>query len=850
MTNPGSLSEDRRLLLEKLRRGEFQGSSGTLEPLIPRPSGAPAPLAPGHAELWLHDHAAAGAPIYNECFTIHKRGDMDPAVLERSFNEIVRRHEIWRSAFPMRDGKIVQQVDPGVRVPVPFTDLSHLPAEEREAQAVRIATADAARPFDLDAAPLFRVVLVRMAEDYHRIYLTAHRLVFDCESIYGVLIRELAALYDAYSRGQGSPLPPLACQYSDYAAWKQRQSAGSLCTGQVDYWRGILSGELPPVELPVDRPSKSTAAWHGGMEVFTIPMQRLGGLAELCQSEGVTPYVTLLATFQVLLYRYSGQDDIIIGGKTSTRTRPEFEPLIGSFLNTIVLRNHIAAGLSFRKFLGRVKGTVVDALTHSEIPFEDVVRELAPKRDAGRHPLFQVLFSTQASHDDFPDGWRVTDMEIFSGASGFDLFAEFSEHPAGLDGRFVYSADLFDRATIRRLQDDFLALLEALVANPDLAISRGPSRNAGGNLENPGGLAKPAQAYRRSIELDQVRAPGNSVERQLVEIWETLLARHPIGVNQDFFDLGGNSLLAASLLTQMEHTFGRKLYLPALLRAPTIKQLARVLQNSVSIKRNGITAIQPFGSRAAFFCLGAGPLFFPLADRLGSDRPFLSVNLEEADRKELGEDYTLEELAARFVAHIRNRQPKGPYYLGGWCLSGVLAYECARQLTRQGQEVDLVVLFDSPQPGFRAQEAQFVLSRSRFHLSVLWNRRFKDVPAYLLDRVKGIGEGILKIKARLPIAEPPARPSDEDLLAGYRPPAYAGRVALILPSIRPKDPNADWQLGWEKYQAGKIEAFIVPGDHGTMFHEPNVEAMADQIIGILDEIGNGTSDAVCSEAVK
>jgi len=182
----------------------------------------------------------------------------------------------------------------------------------------------------------------------------------------------------------------------------------------------------------------------------------------------------LLAALQVLLYRYSGQDEIIMGGKTNTRARSEFEPLIGSFVNTIVLRSRIGAELSFREFLGRVKSTVLGALAHSEIPFDDIVRELAPERDSSRRPLFQVLFSMRAPFGDFPDGWDVTDMEVHSGASAFDLFVEFSEHPRGLSGRFVYSTDLFDRATIQRLLANFQVLLLELVANPDQAVSRVP----------------------------------------------------------------------------------------------------------------------------------------------------------------------------------------------------------------------------------------------------------------------------------------------------------------------------------------------------------------------------------------
>jgi amino acid adenylation domain-containing protein len=472
MTSHDTISEARRQLLEKLRRGELQASQGALEPLIPRPPGSQAPLSPGQEQVWFHDRLASNAPIYNESVTIHKRGPLDAAVLERCFNEIARRHEIWRTAFPRIDGNVVQRIEANVQVSLPLIDLSHLTvAEEREKEALRIATEDAARPFDLSVAPLFRVRLVRWAPDYHRVYLTVHHLVFDGVSIYRVLIGELAALYSAYSAGLGSPLPELSSQYRDYAVWKQHHLANDSHAADLDYWRENLSEELPPLELPTDRPRPGEPSWRGGMEACTIPAPVIEALKELGRSEGVTLYMLLVAAFQVLLYRYSGQSEITIGGATNTRTRPEFEPLMGYFLNAVVLRSRIGADLSLREFLGGVRSTVLGALAHSEIPFDALVRELAPKRDSSHHPLFQVLFSMRPPFADFPDGWDVTDMEVHSGASSFDLFVEFSEHPQGLAGRCVYSTDLFDRATIQRLLGNFEVLLEELVRNPDQAVS-------------------------------------------------------------------------------------------------------------------------------------------------------------------------------------------------------------------------------------------------------------------------------------------------------------------------------------------------------------------------------------------
>src|SRR5580700_5374397 len=299
MTDPDPRSEARRQLLEKIRRNEFPVSNGTLPPLVPRPRGGQAPASPGQEQVWFHSEMAGSIPIYNESVTIHKRGPLDRVVLEHCFNEIARRHESWRSAFPANEGRVVQRIDSDVRVPLPFTDLSDLPLEERELEAVRIGTADAQRPFDLNVAPLFRVHLVRYAEDYHRVYLTMHHLVFDGVSVYRVMVRELAALYNAYSIGEPSPLSELAVQYGDYAAWQLEQLANDSYAAEMKYWRETLSGDPPALQLPTDRPRPAQPSFRGGMETCTIPAQLLEALKELGRSEGLTPYMMLLAVFQV-----------------------------------------------------------------------------------------------------------------------------------------------------------------------------------------------------------------------------------------------------------------------------------------------------------------------------------------------------------------------------------------------------------------------------------------------------------------------------------------------------------------------------------------------------------------------
>jgi thioesterase domain-containing protein len=834
MTSPNTISDARRQLLERFRRGELRPANRALEPLIPRPLGAQAPLSPDLEQIWFYDQLAGGAPIYNESFTIHKRGPLDAMVLEQCFNEIVRRHEIWRSAFPMSDGKVVQRIDSNVRVPLPLIDLSQLTvAEEREAEAVRIGTEDAGRHFDLNVAPLFRVRLVRLAENYHRVYLTMHRLVFDCASVDHVLMRELAALYGVYSAGQPSPLPELAFQYGDYAAWKQRQIAGGNYAAQMEYWRQNLSGDLPPLELPADRPRPAQPAWRGAMETCTIPAELIEALKDLGTREGVTAYMLLLAAFQVLLYRYSGQDEIVMGGKTNTRTRPEFNPLIGSFVNTIVLRSHVEAELSFREFLGRVKSSVLGALAHSEIPFDEIVRELAPKRDSSRHPLFQVLFSMQAQFADFPDGWDLTDMEIHSGASGFDLFVEFAEHSQGLAGRFVYSTDLFDRATIQRLQVNFQVLLQELVANPEQAIARVPLVSA----QERQTLPQPGPDRQREFV-----PPNDDIEERLANVWQELLGVYPISVTDNYFDLGGHSLLALQLFSEIKFCFQLDLPLATLFYAPTVRTMAGVIRDSGVQAASPVVPIQPNGTKPAIFCIGAlnGEviLFRRLAMELGEDQPLYGLQpFGLVDRLS-----TMETLAASYIEQLQQRGEGQPFCLLGYSFGGLVAIEMARQLRKNGAEPPIVALIDTTYlAGWKALESwPERIRRYRYHVKQIV--RGARGLGYLVDRLRSSSfRAIHRVSTTIGV-EVPKIASDirgRQLLAAenYRAKPYPGRVYLFQAESRQEFFADDPDMGWGKILTDlRIED--VPGDHGTMTTGMNLKILARKLAGFLEDSPN------------
>ncbi len=466
----------RRALLEKMLSGE--AGSGSVapapEPIPPRDPARTVPLTAEQSQLWLHAQMAPDMPLYNESITIHRLGKYDHHALEQALSEIVRRHAIWRTAFHDVDGELQQVIADPMPIGLALIDISHLPEEQRDAEAVRLATEDARAPIPFDTAPLFRARVVKLGEEEHRLYLTLHHIIFDGVSIYRTLVPELAALVSAFEKGEPSPLPEPTLQYADYAAWQLDQADPSAIAKQVETWRTILAEPLPRLDLAGDRPRAALPTHAGSMEVFLLPDALIEQLKHLARAEGATLYMVLLAAYKAMLFRYTGDEDIIVGGVTDTRRRPELQPLMGYFLNTMALRSRPHGDRSFRDYLAEVKASVIGALGATDVPFDRLIRALDIKRGTGTHPLFNTLFSIEPPVEPFPEGWDLTQMDVTVGAAKYDLYLELDERPEGFAGRFLYSTELFDVATIRRMIGHWTRLLEGVAADPATPLAALP----------------------------------------------------------------------------------------------------------------------------------------------------------------------------------------------------------------------------------------------------------------------------------------------------------------------------------------------------------------------------------------
>jgi len=427
-----------------------------------------ASFAQQHA--WILYQLEPESAINNISATVHSRRPFTTTVLERSLNALVQRHEALRTTFHMLEGQAVQVIAPTLTVPLPLVDLRSLPEAEREAQALRLAIEEARRPFDLTQGPLLRATLLHLGSEEDVLLLAVHYIVSDGWSL-GVLLRELATLYESFSTGQSSPLPQLPMQFADFAARQQKWLRGDTVADELAYWKQQLAGSPAGLDLPTDRPRLPLPTWRGATYGLLLPKALTDDLKELSRRQRVTLYMTLVAAFQTLLYRYTRQEDVVLGTVTPGRTRAETEALIGLFENTLVLRADLSGNPTFRELLGRVREVILEAQAHQELPFE-YLAQLQPKRQLGQNPLFQVSLTFEPPLPSLPSGWTLTQTQVETGTAKFDLSLDLEDRPEGLISRFKYSTDLFDESTIARMAGHWQTLLEAVVADSSQRLSQ------------------------------------------------------------------------------------------------------------------------------------------------------------------------------------------------------------------------------------------------------------------------------------------------------------------------------------------------------------------------------------------
>jgi len=838
--------------------------------------------------LWLLDQLAPGSSSYNVPMPFRVTGPLNVPALEQSLNEIVQRHEALRTTFATVDGQPVQVIAPALTLTISVVDLRELPETERQTQTLQLVTESAQQPFNLSQGPLLRAALLQLGQEEHVMLLSVHHIVFDGWSA-GVLFEELSVLYEAFLTGKPKALPELPIQYADFSVWQRQWLQGEFLTHLLDYWKQQLGGDLLVQHLPTDHSRPAVQNRRSASQTLVLSETLTSTLKALSRREGITLFTTLLAAFNVLLYSYTGQEDLFVCTPTANRNRTETKRLIGYFVNLLVLRTDLSGNPSFRELLSRTRKMTSGAYSHQDLP----VRRLVDCLNLVHVPLSQVMFVLQnvpSQPLELP-GLTVSSLEIDNGTADFDLFLSMFESGENLSGVLKYNTDLFDHTTITLMLNQFQLLLESIVENPDQPLSSLP-------------LLTQTESYRQGIKrsedaaalllspneemdhstlpvFDQARleleraytsgsteyvAPRDSVELQLTNLWEKVLDIQPIGVKDNFFDLGGQSLLALHLFMQIEKIFDKNLPLSTLFQATTIEQQASILQQSEwSPPWDSLVAIQSSGSKPPLFCVhaidGNVLVFQNLARQLEPNQPVYGLQAKGLDGKQ-SPHTRFEEMAADYIKEIRTVQPEGPYLLAGYSAGGVVAFEMAQQLHAQGQKVALLALIDSYCPVyFNPQSFLDLVSR---HLGNLLRLEPKDKLTYFVAVMGAMEQRLQKISRKFypgigrssPQADKKSSPTSivvannqaitetdifaaqkqaiRDAVRDYVPQVYSGRVTLFRSAEQPWWMGSDRQLGWGRLAADGLELHEVPGDHLTIIRE-NVRFLAEQFRACLDQ---------------
>ncbi len=499
----------------RLKQNSVPSSPAT--PIAPRANRDSAVVSFAQERLWFLDQLGENRALYNVPRALRLQGPLNIMALQNAFNEIVRRHEPFRTRFKNVAGTLRQTISDDLQIALTLTDLSGERADQKEAKIKQLAQIEAALPFDLATGPLIRAGLLRLAEQEHVLLLTTHHIVSDAWSA-GILFQELGALYNAFASNHPVSLAPLAIQYGDFAEWQREWLKGDELTRQLSYWREQLGGTSGVLELATDYPRSNVQTSHGAYKFLRVSKELNTALVELSKREGATLFMILLAAFQILLQRYSGQDDIVVGSPIAGRNRAEIEGLIGFFINTLALRTDLSGNPTFRDLLNQVRNTALEAYTHQDLPFEKLVAELQPERDLSRNPLFQVMFQFQNTSNPALTlkDLTVTALNVSTETAKFDLMLAAREEEGVLVCVMEYKSELFSDEAMERMLQQYTTLLAGIVANPDARIASLP-------------LITATERHQLSREWNDTAAEFAEIEtvRGIHELFERQAARAP-----------------------------------------------------------------------------------------------------------------------------------------------------------------------------------------------------------------------------------------------------------------------------------------------------------------------------------
>ncbi|XOF33848.1 MAG: condensation domain-containing protein [Candidatus Electrothrix sp. YB6] len=792
-----------------------------MPPVQPVPRTGTAPLSFAQERLYELHRFETQDLVYNVSFVRRLRGSVNIPALEQGINEIIRRHEVLRTVLPS------QEIMSDWERKLPVTDCRSFPEPENEARQ-RISR-EVRKPFDLQQGPFLRADLFQLDSDDYVLLLLMHQICSDDQSK-GLIIQELSTLYDAFSTGKPSPLPELPVQYLDFAHWQRQYFQGDVMEKLSGYWLDRLSGRLPRLNLSGRRHSSAV------LQPFEVSSRTLGSLKAFNKPNDVTLFMTLLAAFQTLLFRCTGQQDMLVFSSFGGRNRAEVRRLVGLFANILLLRTDMSGSLSFLELLGRIREMMFGAVQHQDMPFDKLVEML--HSETGQAPSFQVLFVLQntSMQELCFSNVRTEAFEADSGEiSQFDLVLYCKESAQGLTGLVQYREGLCEAAPY--MAEAFQQLLTEITADPERRITDFPC------------LAQLPQTAPEAAGAPE-DTPKNILELQLVNIWKRLLQTDAVGREDSFFELGGNSLLAIELFAEIEKQFSRQLPMESLIKAPTVRLMAELIGGTgYSASCSPLVPIQPNGSRTPFFYVPpAGKTALRAvyhARHLGADQPVYGLQPLGFEEGEVPQN-EVEEMAAYYLKAIRNAHPEGPYCLGGTCFGAQVVFEMAQQLQAQGCTVSLLALFD-PGPPLRvvpdAKKSKSPSEKAAYYLrQVFYHIRKGQLLHAFLDFTFLRRRYRRKLKTDRPPEQleiiHKVRDAHEEAFRKYVPRVYTGKTVLFRSGEyheKEKEGRNVWARSWAEFITGEFCFHVLQGTHNEIFQDLKSQELAEILEGYLGQ---------------
>ena len=799
------------------------------------------PASVAQKRFWLLSKVAMDSTAFHMPACVKLSGSLSYRTLEDSFQKLVDRHEILRTTFEEIDGELSQIVAAPKKFALAMSDAESNLADSGGEYIRTLLREEAQQAFDLARGPLFRARVFRLGVNEHVLVVTLHHIIADGWS-QNILQRELWSIYESLSDNRETTLAPLAIQYGDFTSWQREWLNSAEAREHLEYWTKQLAGPLPVLNFPTDRRPTHRPASHGAIEKIVLPDELVGALKAFARSENVTNFMLMAACFSVLLFRYTSQNDMVIGSPVANR-RSETESLIGPLAGPFALRLNLAGDLTFREVLKRTSDATMDALAHTDLPFEVLLERLKLRSVNGRNPLFQFYFLYQAAFLQPRELRDLTIMPIptFSVGTPFEMQLAIIERRDSVCAQLEYNPDLFDAATICGVLRSYELLLRDAVSNPDLQIS---------NFKGPT-LAK-AVSQPEAVVHEYV-SPRNEDEAKLTQIWEMLLDLPRIGVKEDFFQLGGQSLLAAQLVSEVEKKFGATIDLSTLLVSSTIEKLALSLRKASS-DSSCIVPLRASGDKVPLFCFHGGGghvlAYREMADVMPDDQPVYGVRSPDLDGAQ--KSMSVEELAERYICEIREVQKHGPYQLCGMSFGGLLAYEVATKLAGEGEEIGVLALFDTGNPAYYrhlppAKSMRFLIDtiavRSKKYIQGLTNGDMAAIATYLREFFKrkwdaffwNMNRRISRVAGRpMPKAMRDNVRMFDAVGTVYAPKFFSGKLILFRAEDRTAEYRHDPALGWDAVAQEGVDVLRVQGDHITIMEKPNVVDLVRQLSPLLN----------------